>query len=53
VVELIKEALAKSPEFTEKMQYWVHKRKKQPDPDWILKQLAIVLGEDRVIEFLK
>lgn len=47
---LIDEAIAKSPEFESKYNYWINERKQSPDMEWLLRQLRNVLGSDRLLE---
>lgn len=54
LIELIQEAMKESPEFLNKMQYWIHKRKKQPDAEWLFNQLVPIVGLERTkVEFDK
>jgi hypothetical protein len=48
--ELVKEAMTKDKTFGNKYIYWVIKRKKQPDLDWLIPQLQEVLGYEYVRE---
>lgn len=44
LAELVKEAYEKDSTFKFKFDYWCHKRKKQPDLDWLMPLLEDALG---------
>ena len=50
IKELIEEAYKKSGEFRFKYSYWVIKRKKQPDLNWLMDLLEKALGTEYVRE---
>lgn len=50
IKELINEACKQSKQFQFKYEYWVLKRKKKPDLDWIMSNLEEVLGKSYVRE---
>lgn len=46
--ELVKEAINKDSSFAFKFDYWVNKRKKTPDLDWLMPLLETALGKQYV-----
>ena len=46
--ELIEEASIKDPVFKSKLEWYTIQRKKQPDLDWLMGWLEIVLGYEYV-----
>lgn len=50
---IIQEALDKSPRFAQRYDFWVVKRGRRPDSDWLFRNLKQALGEQRMKEFLE
>lgn len=53
LTRLIQEAIKADPEFAEKMAYWVHKRKKVPDTEWLEGHILRILGPQKIEEIMK
>ena len=47
--DLIIRAGQKSQEFADKYTYWMCRRQKTPDQDWLMNELESVLGRDVVL----
>jgi hypothetical protein len=39
--------------FNYKLGYWLIIRKRNPDPEWLLEQLKLALGPDRLLDILQ
>jgi len=52
MTNLIEAALSKSPEFKDKMAYWVHQRKKVPSVAWVESWILKVLTIEEIKEIL-
>lgn len=50
---LVIEAINSDPEFKFKFSYWINKRKKTPDHDWLFTNLVKALGESKVRKAIK
>lgn len=45
-------AMSESEDFTDRMHYWVHKRKRYPNFEWMLSHIIAILGAKRTQELL-
>ncbi len=52
LIELIQLACEESEDFKTKFEYWVIKRKKNPDSEWLLNQLKQALGPNKLEQAL-